>query len=136
MKLLSRNEAQSKIKKDNDELIGTNIRLRSLWKEITQRLNLARDDYDSEKMQKLRKFEEFCREILIKKSKLLEELTGVENAIKEKKELYYGLVVKQDILDERMLDLNEQEKKLEIRQLFLENLEKQFKEKTHADIHN
>lgn len=131
MKLLDRKESQSKIKKENDELIMSNIRLRKLFKDITDKLNTIKESYEPAKLKKLQEFEVFCEEILKKKSKLLEELQGIENEIVKKKDIYYGLIAKQDLLDARIIEIKESEKKLEIREIFMQELETKWREKTN-----
>lgn len=128
MKLLNKSEAQSDIKKKNDELISTNIRLRKLWQEITNRLNGIKESYEPEKLKKLQEFEMFCTDILQKKAKLLEELVGIENEIVKKKDIYFGMIAKQDLLDEKVYQMKEQEKKLDMREAFVHELEKKQRE--------
>ena len=128
MKLLDQKEAQSKVKKDNDELILSNIRLRHLWQDITIKLNTIKESYQPEKLKILQEFETFCKDILGKKAKLLEELQGIENEIKKKKDLYFEIIQKQDALDEKIYQMKEQEKKLDMRELFVSELEKKQRE--------
>ena len=128
MKLLDQKEAQSKVKKDNDELILSNIRLRHLWQDITVKLNTIKESYQPEKLKILQEFETFCKDILGKKAKLLEELQGIENEIKKKKDLYFEIIQKQDALDEKIYQMKEQEKKLDMRELFVSELEKKQRE--------
>lgn len=126
MKLLDKKTAQTNIKKDNEELVTTNIRLRKFYRDITSRLNTAKDNYEPEKIQKLKEFEKYCEEINIKKSRLLQELKGIENEIERKKDIYYGLIEKQDLLDEKIYQMNEQEKKLDLREGFIKTLEQKW----------
>ena len=128
MKLLDRKEAQSKVKKDNDELILSNIRLRKLWQEITNKLNTIKENYNPDKLKILREFETFCKDILEKKSKLLEELMGIQKEIEKKKDIYFGVIAKQDLLDEKIYQMKEQEKKLDMREAFVGELEKKQRE--------
>ena len=128
MKLLDQKEAQSKVKKDNDELILSNIRLRHLWQDITIKLNTIKESYQPEKLKILQEFETFCKDILGKKARLLEELQGIENEIKKKKDLYFEIIQKQDALDEKIYQMKEQEKKLDMRELFVSELEKKQRE--------
>ncbi|MEK7180000.1 MAG: hypothetical protein AAB706_00835 [Patescibacteria group bacterium] len=129
MKLLSKSAAESKIKQDNDELIDTNIRLRKYEGDIVHRLNTIKENYEPDKLQKLRDFENFCKDILMKKSKLLEELNGIERQIEQKKELYYNLIQKQDLLDEKVYQIEEASKKLDLREAFITDLEKKWRER-------
>lgn len=129
MKLLSQKSALSKRKQDNDELIETNIRLRRYHGEIVQRLNTVKDSYEPDKLLKLKQFELFVKDITAKKAKLLEELTGIEAAIEQKKELYYSLITKQDALDEKLYHLSEAQKKLDLREAFVVDLEQKWRAK-------
>ena len=76
MKLLSKTEARSKKKRENDALIESNIRLRKFHKDITTKLNNVKDSYDPEKLEKLKDFEKFCEDLKTKRTKILEELYG------------------------------------------------------------
>jgi predicted RNase H-like nuclease (RuvC/YqgF family) len=130
MKLLSKTQAQATIKRDNDELIETNIRLRKFWKEITERLNTVRENYDPDKQKALNDFELFVKDIQTKKTKLLGEVVALEKLIADKKEIYYGLIEKQDRLEERVYQANEKEKKLDLREAFITDLETKWRNKT------
>lgn len=129
MKLLNRTEAQSSIKKQNEELIESNIRLRTFWKDITGKLQRVKDDYEPEKMAKLKEFEQFCKDLLVKKSKLLGEMTTLQKEIDIKKEIYYGMIAKQDALDEKVYEMKEMEKKLQLRETFVLDLEERWRTK-------
>ncbi len=129
MKLLSKTSASSLLQKQNEELIETNIRLRKYEKQITERLNTIKETYEPEKMARLKDFEEFCKDLRQKKSKLLESYNFLEKAIEKKKDIYYGLIAKQDALDEKLHNLKEQEAKLDLRVSFVTDLEKKFEEK-------
>lgn len=129
MKLLSQKESGSKIKKENDELIETNIRLRKYYAEILHKLNSLKDNYDPEKMAKLKEFEAFCKDLNEKKDKLLQEFNALEAEIQKKKDIYYGLITRFDELDERTYQLKEKENKLDLREAFVTDLEVKFKNK-------
>ena len=128
MKLLSKIEAETSVKRDNDFLIEKNIRLRRYWGEFLKRLNSVKQDYGPEKLKKLEEFEGFCREINAKRSKLLKELSDLEKIISDRKEFIYGLIEKQDTLDEKVQTIKEREKKIELRELFVGELENKIKE--------
>lgn len=121
--------SESSIKRENEELLGINIRLRKFWQEITQKLNNVKDNYDPEKLKILKDYEKFCQEIMEKKSKLLQELKGIENEIGKKKEIYYGLIEKSDALMEKEFEIKEEFEKLNLRKGFVENLEQKWQEK-------
>lgn len=129
MKLLAKPVVENKLKKENDELLDRNIRLRQFERAITERLNTVKDSYEPEKLAKLKEFEEFCKDILEKKAKLLRELDGIGKLIEQKKDIYYGLVVKQDELEERVHQANQKDEKLRLRELFVSELEQKWREK-------
>lgn len=129
MKLLSKTSATATLKKQNEDLIETNIRLRKYEKDVIERLNAIKENYEPDKVAKLKEFEAFCQDILQKKSKLLEELKGIEQAIEKKKELYYALIAKDDALAEKLHHVKEEEKKLDLRVAFVDELERKFQEK-------
>ena len=131
MKLLSRSECQEKIRKDNELLVDENIRLRKYLKTITEKLNNIKASYEPDKIARLKDFEGFCSDLNQKKSKLLEEYSDLSKTVERKKELYYGLIHKQDALEERIYEMNEKEKKLDLRQVFVETLEKEWQKKTN-----
>lgn len=123
MKLLRKQEAKSRIKKENEELIETNIRLRKYYKSILKKLDTIKEDYSPEKVKKLEEFEKFCADLNKKKAKLLEGLEYVKQEIEKKKDIYYGLIGKQDQLEERIYQADEKERKLDDRELWLKELE-------------
>lgn len=129
MKLLSKTSAQSKLKQGNDELIETNIRLRRFHGEIVQRLNTVKDSYEPDKLIKLKEFEQWSKDLMQKKTKLLTELSAIEASIEAKKELYYSLITKQDALDEKLYQINEAQKKLDLREAFVVDLEQRWRAK-------
>ena len=129
MKLLTRKEATQGLKKSNDELLGTNIRLREMEKQVLKRLNEAKANYDPEKMKALKDFEQFTADLMEKKSKLLKELNAYDKLIEERKELYYGLVEKADKLLEEEYKIEEAHKKLDLRESFIVDLERRIREK-------
>lgn len=129
MKVLSKPAAERKIKVENEELVSRNIRLRQFERTITNRLNTIKDSYEPDKLQKLKEFEEFCKQINIKREKLLKELTGIQQLIEEKKELYYALITKSDALEERAYQIREEGEKLRLREAFVSDLEAKWQEK-------
>lgn len=129
MKLLAKTEAQSKVKRDNDQLIAENLRLRQFWKDITQKLNTVKESYEPDKLAKLKEFEQFAMDLMVRKAKLLEELQGIENEIIRKKDIYFGLIAKQDALDEKIYQMTEAQKKLDLRERFVVDLEQKWRAK-------
>lgn len=130
MKLLLKPEAEIKKKRENADLIESNIRLRQMYKESADRIRTAKIDYGADKLRALDEFEKFCNSINDKKSKLLQEYNGILKAIENKKEVYYGLVAKQDELEEREFKVIEREKKVDLREKFISELEKKWTAKT------
>lgn len=126
MRLLSQKEAQSQVKKQHDELVQANLSLLKVKQHLIQSNNDLHDDYDPQKAIKQREFDRFCELLQDKKSSLLAELQGVNKLIEERKSIYYGLVEKQDALHEKMYEVNEANAKLDLRQKFVEDLEKKW----------
>ena len=129
MKLLSKTESGSKIKKENDELIETNIRLRKYYADILLKLNTIKENYDPEKMAKLKEFEVFCKDLNDKKDKLFQEFNALEAEIQKKKDIYYGFIERMDELTEKEYQIEEANKKLNLREVFVGDLEEKFREK-------
>lgn len=130
MKLLAQKDAKASIKKDNESLLESNLRLRRLEKNVLDRLNLAKLNYDPEKVKALEDFDRFCKEIQEKKSKLLAEYVQIEKMVETKKDIYYGLIEKQDVLLEEAYQMEEKHKKLDLRESFVVSLEQEFRNKT------
>lgn len=129
MKLLSRQEAQSKKKTENDALVGANIRLRTYYKSITDKLNDLKDNYEPDKLEKLRQFEQWCKDLETKKQVLLKEYAGWAKLVEEKKEIYYGFIEKSDALQEQKYKIDEEHKKLKLREAFVIDLEEKWRSK-------
>ena len=129
MKLLSKSEATLGLKKSNEDLLGSNLRLREIEKQVLKRLNEAKLDYDPEKVKALKDFEQFTADLMEKKSKLLKELNAYEKLIEERKEIFYGLVAKGDALLEEEYKIKEANKKLDLRESFITDLERKIREK-------
>lgn len=128
MKLLPTKEAKDKLRKENDDLIETNLRLRGYESQVKKRLGALKEDYEPDKLAKLKEFEAFCKDLITKKGKLLKELSDIEYAIKQKKELYYGLIAKQDALEEKQYELKQKEMNISLREVFVEDIERKVKE--------
>ena len=126
---MSQREARSSKKRENEELIDSNIRLREYHKSITQKLNTVKDDYTQDKLDRLKDFEIFCKETQEKRDKLLRELSGIQALVESTKENYYALIVKQDQLDEKVYKIQEEHKKLDLREIFVRDLEEKWKNK-------
>lgn len=124
MQLLSQKETKSKLRKEHDELIDTSVRLNTIVREKHRELNTLKRHYDPDKLQAKADFDAFCRDIQEKKSRLLQELAQIEKEIEAKKDIYFGLVAKQDALEERIYAANEREAKLNLRENFINELER------------
>lgn len=124
MKLLSKSDIQSSVKKDNEELLETNLRLRKGLIGVIKNINTARTDYSSDKVRALKDFDKFVEELNQKKSNLLKELRDLTEVVEKKKDIYYGLIEKQDILEEKLYQMSERESKLDLRESFIKELEK------------
>ena len=131
MRLLDKKTVESTIRKDNDVLVEKNVRLRTYLSDIIKKINTVKDTFEPEKAKELITFERFCADIHAKKSKLLEELTAIETEIHKKKEIYYGMISQQDALTEKLYELHQQEKRLDLRIGFVEELERKWEEKTN-----
>lgn len=132
MKLFSKIQAHESIKLENDQLVESNIRLRKFHSEITSKLNNAKTSYDPEKIKALEDFDKFTKDIAEKKNKMFRELIAIQAEIDKQKDIYYGYIIKSDELIERNYLVEQKEKKLETRELFVEELERKFQEKAYG----
>lgn len=132
MKLLHKTEARSRAKLENEELIASNIRLRQYWQGITERLNNVKDNYEQDKLEKRAEFERFCQDIEVKRTKLLTELAAIQKLVNDTKEIYYGYIEKKDRLAEMEYRIQEENKKLDLREAFVVDLEEKIRNKQHA----
>lgn len=126
MKLLLPQEARSRLKKEEEILIGSVGRLRKQEQAATTRLQSARANYDPEIAKALKDYEFFLKDISAKKQKALKELLAVEQQLEERKEFLYGLVEKADELNEQEYQLNERENKLDLRENLIKELERKW----------
>ena len=129
MKLMSTKEAKSTKKRENDALIDSNIRLRAYHKTITDKLNTLKDNYDGDKLEELRKFETFCGDLTIKREKVLKELADWQKLVEDTKEIYYGFIARKDELQEKEYQIEEENKKLNLREIFIKDLEAKWQQK-------
>lgn len=124
MKLLSKAEAQSKVKRENAAISEENARLRKEYRELIAKLSSAKSNYDPEKIKALEVFESFSKIVTSKREKMLREMAALDKEITARKELYYGLIEKQDELQDRDHTIKEKETTLELREQFVNGLEK------------
>lgn len=132
MKIFAKQDAHLKIKLDSEQLIEQNIRVRKNYEETVRKINSAKLSYDKDKLKAMEEFDKFVKDITKKKSLLLEELAKIEQQIEQKKELYYSLITKQDLLEEKMYQMQEKERKLDIRESYVGELEKNFNNKAYG----
>lgn len=123
MKLLTKSEIKNSVRKENEQLLNDNIRL----KKINQ--NLLKLDFPAEKVKMMREFQQFSSDINEKKSFMFQELKKIETLIEQKKEILYGLIEKQDEIMEREAVLKEREAKVELREKFVEEIDSKQKTK-------
>lgn len=129
MKLLSTKDARSKKKLENDALVDSNIRLRKYHTDITTKLNNVKDSYDGDKLEKLREFEQWSKGLAVKRAKLLEELANWQKLVEDTKEIYYGFIARKDELQEKEYQIEEENKKLSLRETFVLDLEEKWRNK-------
>lgn len=130
MKLLSPKEAKPILRKQNDELIDTSLRLSKLVREKHAELNTLKGNYDPEKVRAKAEFDAFCKDLNEKKGRLLEELSGIQKEIDTKKDIYFGIVAKQDSVEERIYKADRREESLNLREKLISELEQAWKTKT------
>ena len=131
MRLLQKQEAEHSLKRENDELVDQNLTLRSYYGKALERLRGAKDDYSKDKLKKMEEYEAFCRALDEKKAKKLQELAEVSKAVEDRREIYYGLVAKQDSLEDRIYKQDQREKILDLRENFIKEIE----EKQNAKLY-
>ena len=124
MKMLSKADARSALSKRNEDLLDKSTRLQRVYRDITSKLNSAKSNYNPEKIEAMKDFKQFIEDIQVKKSKLLEELNDIEAAIEQKKEIYYGYIARADELIEQKYQADERDKKLDLRERFISEIEK------------
>jgi len=112
MKLLSKEEVDSKRKAQKRDLMLTNERLVSSLKKV---LKLQNDiEFDTEKDKKVKEFEVWCKDIQERQSKELQILNSYSQLIEEKKEIYYSWVEKVDTMQDKVLELEEELERLKL----------------------
>lgn len=130
MQLLSPKEAKSKLRKENDELVDTGSRLSKFVRAKHVELNTLQNNYDPDKVKAKADFDAFCKDLNEKRSRLLQELAGIQKEIDAKKDVYFGLVAKQDALEERTYKADKREESLNLRENLISELERRWKTKT------
>lgn len=129
MKLLTKTEVNSRKQLENETLIASNIRLRTYERDITKKLNNIKDTYEPDKLKRLEEFERFCKDIEVKRIKVLKELAQWQKLVDDTKEIYYGFIARKDELQEKEYQIQEENKKLDLRQTFITDLEAKWREK-------
>lgn len=123
---MSQKEAKSRKKLENEALIDSNIRLRTYHQDITKKLNTIKENYEPDKLQKLQEFEEFCKDLQVKREKVLSELASWQKLVEDTKEIYYGFIARKDELQEKEWQIEEENKKLNLREAFVVDLESKW----------
>lgn len=118
MKLFTKTETLENLRNEKRFLEATNERLDKLVKEKQKLLNV--EEFDSKILAKQKELKSVEGAYITKKSELLKELRSIELLIESKKEILYGLIEKQDELDERERNISEQEEKLKLQAQFVE----------------
>ena len=118
MKLFTKTETLENLRNEKRFLEATNERLDKLVKQKQKLLNV--EEFDSKILAKQKELKSVEGAYITKKSELLKELRSIELLIESKKEILYGLIEKQDELDERERNISEQEEKLKLQAQFVE----------------
>lgn len=118
MKLFTKTETLENLRNEKRFLEATNERLDKLVKENQKLLNV--EEFDAKILAKQKELKSVEGAYITKKSELLKELRSIELLIESKKEILYGLIEKQDELDERERNISEQEEKLKLQAQFVE----------------
>jgi len=134
MKLLDPKQAESSLKKEENELKERNHRLKTYLAGGIKRLNTLKESYEPDKEVKLKEFEAFCQALASKKSELLKDYDALENLIESKKDLYYALVERADLIEEKNIELEIKNKKMEDREKFVIESEAKLQEKWNQII--
>lgn len=130
MKLLSKQKVDNRIKRERDVLLEDASRLRKYIRQQEAKLSTIKDDYSRDKLEALKEFEAFVGRLHDAKDKLLKEYNDVNEEIKKRQEVYYGLVEKQDALDEREYQIQRKEQKLNDREGFIKQLEAKWQKRS------
>jgi len=126
MQLFSKEQINSKRKEQTRELTLKNDRLAKSLRKV---LALQNDiEFDADKAKKVEDYQTWCADLQTKMSKELANLEAYKKLIEEKKEEYYNLVAKTDAIEDRILDKQEELKKLELQVAFT----RQILEKSNA----
>ncbi len=129
MKLFKPEVINQKRQDQNMELTRKNEKLIASLKKI---LALQKDiDFDADKAKKVKEYMQWCEDLQGKQSKELENLKAYQKLVEEKKEEYYKLLQAKDAIEDKITDLKEELKKLEIQVGFT----KQILEKQNALLH-
>lgn len=123
MQLFSKEQINTKRKDQTRELMLKNERLIISNRKI---LELQKDiDFDTDKAKKVKDYQIWCEDLQSKIAKELSNLKAYNKLVDEKKDEYYNLVAKKDEIEDKILDLTEELKKLELQVVFKKELIKQ-----------
>lgn len=102
-------------KKRNDQIREISLRTDKMVNSLKKVINVKNDaTIDYEKMKKSKEYDTWCAQLIVKKSKLLEELNKYQQAIDVAKEDLYIVISKTDAIKDSIIDLREERDKLEL----------------------
>lgn len=131
MRLFSKSEVDNFKRKENEELLDKNGRLRNFLEKGIKKLNTLQDNYEPEKLKKQKEFEDFVTKINLKKDVLLKELKTLADMIEKNKEIVDSIMDRQDALDEREYIVSKREENVKKRENFIKEVESKMSQIGH-----
>lgn len=111
MQLFSREQVNLKRKNETRELSLKNDRLAKSLRKV---LDLQKEvEFDQDKAKKVKDYQVWCADLQNKMDKALGTLKSYEKLVEEKKEEIYELVERKDELEDTLLDLREEQERLD-----------------------
>jgi len=132
MKIFSPEKIKIEGEKKADRLAFEKVQLEKQVRDLQIELQAVRGQLNADKSKIDKTFKEFVQDINAKKSNLLKELLEVERQLEKKKDLFYGLVEKQDTLRDREIEVSEKEENLRRREVYVRSLEGKIAELSHV----
>ena len=123
MELFTPERIKSETERNNDALEIRSMYLTRMVKSLETKIRVLRGEYEAVKNETK---VDFADKILQQKSVLLKELGEIQTKIKKANELYYGMVEKQDVLEEREYKLIQKEENLNKREEYVKMIEKKM----------
>lgn len=124
MKIFSPEEIKTSAEKDVQSL---EVKRRFLTEKVTTLSAKVADLQKEYQALKIEVGQDFSGKLMAQKSKLLKEYQQLEKKVEEKKEILYGLIEKQDQLDERERAIDVKEQNLNHRETFIKALEEKMR---------